>query len=66
MGSLRFAEEGHLFRYPPLVKLEEDAGFNQHFPKDDELPNNYKEIKKHVKSMRLDSIVSGALNIARK
>lgn len=29
-------------------------------------PDNYKEIKIHMKSLRLDAIVSGGLNIARK
>lgn len=37
-----------------------------HFKEDDALPLNYKEIKVHLKSPRLDAIVSAGIGIARK
>ncbi len=49
---------------------EEDASgssdFKQHYDEDADFPNTYKEIKKLVKSLRVDAIISSGLNIARK
>lgn len=44
---------------------EDDSEFGEHFPEDENLPKNYKEVKKTVKSMRMDSVVSAGLNMAR-
>ena len=36
------------------------------FAEDEGFPSNYKELKVHMKSLRLDTVVGSGLNIARK
>lgn len=47
---------------------EDDDGDLSHltFPEDTGFPDNYRELKVHLKSLRLDAVVSAGLNIARK
>ena len=46
---------------------EDDNDYSSiHFKEDANLPLNYKELKVHLKSPRLDAIVSSGIGIARK
>ena len=45
---------------------QDDENFGPHFEEDEAFPDNYKELKKHVTSLRADAILGGGLNLARK
>ena len=45
---------------------EDEDDFGVFFAEDNEFPDNFREVKLYVKSLRLDSVISSSLNVARK
>ena len=45
---------------------EESPAWEKFFPEDSPFPDEYKEMKKTMKSTRADAIISHGLNISRK
>lgn len=45
---------------------DEDSHFRTTYLEDKGLPNNYKERKAHLSSLRVDAVLSAGLNISRR
>lgn len=46
---------------------DEDSSDDEHYFEEDlDLPNTYRDIKVHLKSLRLDAVLAAGLNVARK